>query len=86
MLQSVTVPDVGGSTYMALFPLNISFSDMRFHQLRGKGAFLVSAGWNASSRLAPPHHPTTDIRYAENQGISRDGTLLLDVLLTWARQ
>jgi hypothetical protein len=22
---------------------------MRFHQLRGKGAFLVSAGWNATS-------------------------------------
>ena len=37
MLQSVTEPGVAGSTYMALFPLSISFSNLRFHRLRAKG-------------------------------------------------
>jgi hypothetical protein len=49
MLQSVTVPGVSGETYMALFPLNASFSDLRFTRLRGKGAFVVSAAWSAAT-------------------------------------
>ena len=55
MLQSVTQPGITGETYMALFPLNVSASDLSFHRLRGKGAFVVSARWNAtSSRLDGP--------------------------------
>ena len=55
MLQSVTVPGISGETYMALFPLNASFTDLRFTRLRGKGAFVVSAAWSATSgRLDGP--------------------------------
>lgn len=55
MLQSVTVPGPSGATHMALFPLNATFSDLGFHRLRGKGAFVVSARWSAATgRLAGP--------------------------------
>ena len=38
-----------------LFPLNASFSDLRFTRLRGKGAFVVSAAWSAATgRLDGP--------------------------------
>ena len=51
MLQSVTLPGISGKHYMALFPMrNLSFSDLRFVRLRGKGAFVVSAGWNAAAQ------------------------------------
>ena len=49
MLQSVTLPGTLDETFMALFPLNASFSDMSFHRLRGKGAFVVSARWDAAT-------------------------------------
>jgi hypothetical protein len=56
MLQSVTVPGISGEHYLALFPLrNLSFSDLSFVRLRGKGAFVVSAVWNAAAqRLGGP--------------------------------
>lgn len=55
MLQSVTVPGPSGATYMQLFPLNATFSDLQFHRLRAKGAFVVSAAWNArTARLDGP--------------------------------
>ena len=51
LLQSVTLPGISGQHYLALFPLrNLGFSDLRFVRLRGKGAFVVSAGWNASTQ------------------------------------
>ena len=54
MLQSVTVPGISGGNYMALFPLNLqhnwtSFIGMRFNRLRGKGAFVVSAKFDAAA-------------------------------------
>jgi hypothetical protein len=55
MLQSVTVPGISGQTYMALFPLNVSYTDLSFTRLRGKGAFVISAAWSASrGRLDGP--------------------------------
>ena len=38
MLQSVTVPGITADTFMALFPLNATFSDMRFHRPRAGAA------------------------------------------------
>ena len=55
MLQSVTLPGVSGETYMALFPLNVNITDLQFTRLRGKGAFVVSAAWSATTgRLDGP--------------------------------
>lgn len=51
MLQSVTLPGISGEYYLALFPMrNLSFSDLRFVRLRGKGAFVVSAAYNAAAQ------------------------------------
>ena len=51
MLQSVTVPGISGEHYLALFPLrNLSFSNLSFVRLRGKGTFVVSAAWNAATQ------------------------------------
>ena len=51
MLQSVTVPGVSGEHYLALFPLrNLRSSDLSFVRLRGKGAFVVYAAWNAAAQ------------------------------------
>ena len=52
MLQSVTASGISGGNYMALFPLNwqnncSSFIGMSFNRLRGKGAFVVSAKFDA---------------------------------------
>lgn len=47
MLQSVTdTESVSGTSVMHLFPLAINNSSIRFHRLRGKGAFVVSSSWN----------------------------------------
>ena len=49
------VPGPSGESYIALFPLNVTFSDLRFHKLRDKGGFLLSAGLNSTSgRLDGP--------------------------------
>merc|ERR1712216_1076072 len=50
MLQSVTLPDATGHSYMALFPLNITHTDISFHRLRAKGGFVVSAAWDSGAQ------------------------------------
>ena len=60
MLQSVTLADGSGATYLALFPLSQNMSvalggDASFHGLRGKGGFVVSASFDAgSNRISSP--------------------------------
>ncbi len=49
MLQSVTEPNTSGQTMMMLFPMNINHTDVTFHNLRGKGGFVVSASWSKDS-------------------------------------
>ena len=55
MLQSVTPTDGSGISWAVLFPITTNLSSMSFFQLRAKGAFAVSAGWDADKRsLAGP--------------------------------
>ena len=55
MLQSVTPTDGSGISWAVLFPITANLSTMRFFQLRAKGAFVVSAGWDAEKQsLAGP--------------------------------
>jgi len=55
MLQSVTPPDGSGVSWAVLFPITTNLTTMRFFQLRAKGAFVVSAGWDADKQsLAGP--------------------------------
>ena len=50
MLQSVTPTDGSGISWAVLFPITTNLSSMSFFQLRAKGAFLVSAGWDADKQ------------------------------------
>ena len=55
MLQSVTLPGISGDTFMALFPLNVTHTDLAFNRLRAKGAFVVTASWKGKAgRIAGP--------------------------------
>jgi alpha-L-fucosidase 2 len=50
MLQSVTPPDGIGISWAVLFPIVKDLTTMRFAKLRAKGAFVVSAGWDAAAQ------------------------------------
>jgi hypothetical protein len=50
MLQSITPLRAANETFMALFPVANFPHSMSFHRLRGKGAFVVSAGLDNSTQ------------------------------------